>query len=164
MGLDMYLTKKTYVGGQYSHRNVSGKVEVKIGEDILNIDINRLASVEENVGYWRKANAIHKWFVDNIQEGKDECQETYVSKEKLLELRDLCQKVLTTRDASLLPPTSGFFFGSTDIDGYYFEELEATIDIIDNLKLVPSNSEQFITEGDIKDPNKHSEFYYQASW
>ena len=27
----------------------------------------------EEVGYWRKANAIHGWFVRNVQNGKDDC-------------------------------------------------------------------------------------------
>ena len=26
------------------------------------------------VAYWRKANAIHSWFVENCQDGVDECQ------------------------------------------------------------------------------------------
>lgn len=48
----------------------------------------------EEIGYWRKANAIHLWFVKNVQEGDDNCGEYPVTKEKLQELRDLCQKVI----------------------------------------------------------------------
>lgn len=47
----------------------------------------------QNVGYWRKANMIHKWFVDNVQGGVDECQVTQVSKEQLLSLIHLCEEV-----------------------------------------------------------------------
>jgi hypothetical protein len=31
MGLDMYLVKKKYIGGNYSHRNVEGTVKLTIG-------------------------------------------------------------------------------------------------------------------------------------
>jgi hypothetical protein len=47
------------------------------------------------VAYWRKANAIHKWFVDECQGGVDECQlSDPISREKLVELRGLCQRVV----------------------------------------------------------------------
>ena len=38
MGLDMYLTKKVYVGANYEHRNVTGKINIKVGDKKLNID------------------------------------------------------------------------------------------------------------------------------
>ena len=77
-------------------------------------------------GYWRKANQIHGWFVENVQNGVDECKKTYVPKEKLIELKELCEDLLHTKDKQkaqeLLPATSGFFFGSTDTnDKYYWE-------------------------------------------
>ena len=76
--------------------------------------------------YWRKANQIHKWFVDNVQGGEDNCGEYYVSNEKLKSLLDLVTEALRTRDPNLLPPTSGFFFGSTDIDEWYWKDLKDT--------------------------------------
>jgi hypothetical protein len=44
--------------------------------------------------YWRKANHIHKWFVDNVQGGKDDCGNYYVSEEKLEELLHTCERIL----------------------------------------------------------------------
>lgn len=47
------------------------------------------------VGYWRKANQIHQWFVDEVQDGIDECQTSPpIPREKLLELRNLCARIL----------------------------------------------------------------------
>ena len=46
------------------------------------------------VAYWRKANAIHKWFVDNVQKGKDDCKEYRVTRRNLLDLCDLVSDVL----------------------------------------------------------------------
>ena len=50
----------------------------------------------ENVGYWRKANEIHYWFVQNVQGGEDDCGNYEVSQSKLIELREICQKVINT--------------------------------------------------------------------
>ena len=52
-------------------------------------------SIIEHVGYWRKANQIHNWFVNNVQDGEDDCNyHNEVTKEKLEELHDTCIAVL----------------------------------------------------------------------
>jgi hypothetical protein len=106
--------------------------------------------------YWRKANAIHKWFVDNVQDGVDECQETWIEPQKLYELRDVCKAVLADRSqaATLLPSQSGFFFGGTDYDEYYFDDVEATLKWLNGLLVKDTFDEKF----------KKWDFYYQASW
>ena len=51
--------------------------------------------VRDHVAYWRKANQVHKWFVDNVQGGEDDCDfHDEVTKEKLEELRDICREIL----------------------------------------------------------------------
>ena len=64
--------------------------------------------------YWRKANAIHKWFVDNVQDGKDNCLPHRCEINTLIELRDVCEQVLNSpyEAEELLPVYEGFFFGS----------------------------------------------------
>jgi hypothetical protein len=46
------------------------------------------------VAYWRKANAIHEWFVQNVQGGTDECEAHPVTREQLQELAAVCRRVL----------------------------------------------------------------------
>ena len=49
----------------------------------------------ENVGYWRKANHIHNWFVENVQDNEDDCNyHDEVTKETLEELLHICNTVL----------------------------------------------------------------------
>ena len=84
---------------------------------------------------WRKANAIHKWFVNNVQDGVDDCGQYKVTKEQLIELRNVCDDVLTNNHLAehLLPTQGGFFFGSVEYDdGYYYDlrETKSTIDYI----------------------------------
>ena len=94
MGLDMYLMKKHYIGNKYKKPREQVKVRVPKSEKIDPIKNARVSEITEDVAYWRKANQIHAWFVKNVQDGKDDCGEYYVSMEKLQELLDTCQTVL----------------------------------------------------------------------
>lgn len=88
------------------------------------------------VAYWRKANAIHSWFVRTQANGVDECQVIPVSRQALMDLVHICHSVLEApsddkleewaEDAGL-ETQSGFFFGSTDYDDWYREDLKETI-------------------------------------
>jgi hypothetical protein len=129
MGLDMYLQGK---------RSISNW---KPEEKILSTAINELfptnvivTSVSADIGYWRKSNQIHNWFVTNVQDGKDDCGEYEVSREQLLNLRGQCELVLAnlTLADTELPTLGGFFFGGVDYDEQYVQELRDTIKIIDN--------------------------------
>lgn len=94
MGLDMYLYKKTYVKN-WEHQKQKYEVSVKRDKKLLkHIQPSRVAYVIEDVGYWRKANAIHKWFVDNVQDGEDNNKESYVSKEDLQNLLKIVDTLL----------------------------------------------------------------------
>ena len=78
MGLDMSLTKKVYIGAQYEHNQVTGTIDLySAGKPIL-IELKKVTYIEEEAGYWRKANAIHRWFVENVQKGEDDCRDYYV--------------------------------------------------------------------------------------
>lgn len=151
MGLDMYLSRKTYIGAEYEHRKVVAAIAIVINGKKVNIDPSKLRDVNERIGYWRKANAIHAWFVKNVQGGVDECQEAEVTFEQLTKLKKLCKAVLKSRDPTLLPPTAGFFFGSTEVDEGYFQDLLDTVKILDAVSK-PSEDKDDVT------------FTYQSSW
>ena len=151
MGLDMYLKKYIYVGANYDHNNVTGEISLKKDDKPIKINLKRVSYIVEEVAYWRKSNSIHGWFVDNVQEGKDDCKEYYVSKEKLQELLDLCKKVLKNprQHQHLIQPRSGFFFGSTDnIDDYVYD-LKKTVNQLEEV---------------LKEKEGIFDYYYQSSW
>lgn len=60
----------------------------------MGLDMYLRTDDDEQAAYWRKANAIHAWFVTHVQDGIDECQDSPVTRAQLTELRDLCQGVL----------------------------------------------------------------------
>lgn len=149
MGLDMTLEKRTFIGGQFHHRKVEGTVKLSVQDELLEFNPKKIDSIIENVAYWRKANAIHAWFVDNTQEGNDTCLMSQVPFDKLMELKKLCEKVLTENDENvsrkLLPTRQGFFFGSNEYEAYYYENVKQTLTLLESLK----------DDGD---------YFYQASW
>jgi hypothetical protein len=174
MGLDMYLEARKYVG-RINWRTVPHDLpEGASYNDYETADFTILrgifppellkhtdagSSVGINVGYWRKANQIHGWFVRNVQDDEDNCRPYPVSRDNLVELLDTVNKVLEgDKDTAkeLLPVTGGFFFGNYDEDeGYdewYYEQLKHTQDMLTNiLSVVPENDIDY-------------EFYYQSSW
>lgn len=187
MGLDMYL-----------------KCNSKTLCQILNDENDVMESYYRKTGtaiYWRKANAIHKWFVDNIQDGKDDCGYYDVTVDDLVKLHDTCKAVLDStklvdgivnngysftngemeqnkqdgqimEDPSLameiLPTQSGFFFGATDYDQWYWWDLEYTVQKLGKLldalepagKKIP-DSWNTVVKGE---PDWYVKFQYTSSW
>lgn len=139
MGLDMYLTAKRYVS-DYNDKDQALSTELMRHFPELTAT-QTIQEVSVRVGYWRKANAIHKWFVENVQEGADDCNSYFVPREKLQELRDTCERVLAFRELATaqLPPSQGFFFGNTEVDEWYYRDLEETVKIIDATLALPGN-------------------------
>jgi hypothetical protein len=65
------------------------------GRPVPDTESDRLSiTLEEKVMEWENASHIHGWFVDNVQNGKDDHQEHQVSDWKLRELLSVCEKVL----------------------------------------------------------------------
>src|SRR5437764_462698 len=94
MGLDMYLVKKTYVKNhRFTKPEEQYQVTIIKGGQPAAIKPERITAITEEVAYWRKANHIHKWFVDNVQDGVDDCKEYYVTREQLQELLSRCEQV-----------------------------------------------------------------------
>lgn len=122
MGLDMYLT----------------------GGDLEDCDDSY------SIGYWRKANAVHGWFVRNVQGGVDDCNAYSVSREQLIQLKDVCLRIKQFGHVAvdLLPTTEGFFFGSTEYDKGYFVNLDLTVTIVDRALAYPEDTR----------------FWYHSSW
>jgi hypothetical protein len=110
MGLDMYLTKKTYIGSEYEHRKVKAEINISIDGKPIPINPKRISYIEERVGYWRKANQIHSWFVKNIQDGNDDCGEYSLPKEKAVELLNICKEIKSESKLKDGAITNGYTF------------------------------------------------------
>ncbi len=163
----MYLSEEIYVGAHYDHNHMdtSSCRIVHKGRE-LPIEWSKLSELTLQRAYWRKANHIHRWFVDNVQEGNDDCNEYEVSWEKLKELYLLCKKILDMdpgkeRDKFAkdhLPPSEGFFFSGTEIDKLYYQDLVKTIDQLDDI--FADTLENKI----LNDASIYRTYKYHSSW
>ncbi len=91
MGLDMYLNAKRYLW--FNENETKDKIEEIVPCPFANEGVKEISY---GVLYWRKANAIHNWFVENVQNGNDDCGDYYVGVEHLIELRDICKNIVET--------------------------------------------------------------------
>ena len=182
MGLDMDLNKIKKIDG------LTFKETIIISDSILNGDelliekykeyitnpytySPNIKSLNEPLVDWRKANQIHSWFVNNVQNGNDDCGDYEVSKDNLESLLSVCKAVEDEFNKAnkvagkvkngqkwenrmwtdiyedgnvfehlnyeaiidLLPPCSGIFFGSTNIDEHYYNQIKSTIEKLEKV-------------------------------
>ena len=154
MGLDMYLSAKKYLSKYFDPADTEKSNAINAIFGIEGEEDNDYGAQEVTfrIAYWRKANQIHDWFVKNVQDGIDECDESFVPREKLQELLELCEKIIAEPELGdeLLPTASGFFFGSTDYDEYYMADIKHTAERLKKILNDPALSK--------------FDFYYQSSW
>ena len=173
MGLDMNLYRKLYYGGEYkthekdhewkeSHSlTVGGEYADKYG-----IKVEDISEIKIACGYWRKANQVHKYFCDSVNQ-PDLNGYARVSTSDIVELQMRCEVIIealnmTARKAitdrvkevalDLLPPSEGFFFGSYEIDKYYMMDIKDTLEICDKALDTPDEKEWSVS------------YEYFASW
>lgn len=139
---------------------------------------------EEEVGYWRKSNQIHNWFVENVQDGEDDCGTYKVGIKKLTELLKTVETVLEsiqTRKAKVVtgrkcgPDTNGWEDiledGELIIDptvaeellpttsGFFFGGIQYDNFYVDDLKHTKKILEKILAEH-----QPYDSYYYTASW
>lgn len=168
MGLDMYLyLKKTEYKGSFmtDPKDTDLTLDYPIGTEKITEMIEKMGiskSVSRDtlykVGYWRKANAIHRWFVENCADGEDDCRPVECSIEQLESLLANCKlvKKLPEMAERVLPTQEGFFFGGTEYGEDYFHDIDNTIEII---KAVI----KFMKDVTAREENDWT-VVYQASW
>lgn len=160
MGLDMFLNEKKSMYLSHRRPEYTGLAE-SLREAFGTGDGDLTVTVSEERMYWRKANAIHNWFVENVQDGEDDCNEYHVTYQDLAKLKETCDEVLENPGIAdeLLPTKSGFFFGGTDYDEDYVADLKYTSYQIDQILAK-------VSWDTLKDSEKGmiSNYYYQSSW
>lgn len=188
MGLDMYLARRQQFGGFSFETQQSRKFkQVRLiptdgdKEQVINLSEPAAVVIEVNIAYWRKANAIHRWFIENCTGGEDDLKPVEVDIDDLRALKELCEevkqkaktKLIPAKDGSgeetlvitnasvlakLLPTQNGFFFGSTEYDKWYLQDIDYTIEqfgkiISEHEKLVASGAKEYSIS-----------YEYLASW
>lgn len=153
----------------YREVQLKGKMEItdKKLDEVLGGE-NMRPSVKHEVCYWRKFNALHKYFNEHFNEqDNDNCVDMYMEIEDIEELLKLVKKIRGAVEmdgenianpevCEELPTEDGFFFGSTDYDKYYVSDLDLTIEQLS--KVIDEHKELIkagVAEYDI-------DYYYRA--
>ena len=170
MGLDMYLYERTFCPNVYRSKgkNYQTNFTTKMwnyGEkpECEKRKFNDVAFITCRKGYWRKANAINRFFLDKCGRGLPDDdlngRDLFVRDEYLVELRDICFELLKLKGKKfkvkaqeLLPTADGFFWGSTVYDKWYRDDLKRTIKIINKLNLDKTKDDW------------HIDYIYNADW
>lgn len=187
MGLDMFLSRKKYIGANYD--GVKGAIYITKNGKEIPIDFKKVSYIEEDVGYWRKANQIHNYIIKNFADGVDNCHPVYLELSDLEQLLDVCKKVRKSinlvdgkliqsytfnaqgekinnyidgkviEDTSvceeLLPTQEGFFFGNTEYNEWYVEQIDYTIKMLKDV---------IKEEKKMREDGIYNDYYYCASW
>lgn len=90
-----------------------------------------------NLGQFRKVNFLISFFEKEYGEVRNVCP-IQIHKGDIEKLLNYCNKVLDNHSLAptLLPCTEGFFFGNTDYNEYYFEDVKDVRDFCEE-KLLP---------------------------
>lgn len=148
---------ETYKGAS-KNPNLTGSVtflmKVWGSEELTPVEFDgeKIYEINEKVAYWRKFNALHNWFVNNVQKGKDDCKSYLVAKDDFERLLEVCTTIMDSKDKrkvaeELMPTASGFFFGNTLYDEYYFDNIE---ELASKIRMILKN---FL-----------GSYYYTSSW
>jgi hypothetical protein len=150
MGLDMYLYKRLYTKNwDFTPEESRIQVTVVKNDKVLE-DFDNPTYVTAQVASWRKFNALHGHIVDTYADGEDNYQDIYLSYDDLCDILKLLKEVRDTKDFSKLPPTAGFFFGSKDVDEYYWYCVGYTINTLEDIIS--------------KEDSEEVDYIYNASW
>ena len=137
MGLDMYIQVSKEMPRNLAKtfmRLESGlRPEDEIFHDFLNEwDKQKQADPTDTVclrgiaAYWRKANVIHNWFVQNVQGGNNDCKAYVVSTKKLKSLLRLCEQAVRTGVIPRqLEPNATF-----NRSGYALDDCKSTVTML----------------------------------
>ena len=157
-------------------------IEIEVVHQTENVKKRRAVTErrDETLAYFRKVNFIQKFFEDKYEVPDDE--RVPITKEDLQGLADLCDRVMSkfeewdgAKEAldsddyveppkhiqdyadELLPTCDGFFFGSTDYDNWYFNNVK---DVRDTVREILQEVEDTY---EVEDADNY-QLFYRAWW
>lgn len=150
MGLDMYLEARLYISPHLEATAALSKAVAEalgycLKDERPNADsgVFEVNGVSISIGYWRKCYLMHNWFVNNVQEGHDDCRPAFVSESAL---ETLAEKLDRVNDN---PASTGEMFVSED------NEVFDPDDVMYSIRTV-QYARQLQRRG--------WDIYYQSSW
>jgi len=98
MGLDIYLTKKTFIGGMFRSSEVGGTINLTKKGKKIPIKTERLVYVEEDIFHGRKTYWLQEWLNHELPDGLPNMVEQEIGDDVVTRLHEACTDVLAHRD------------------------------------------------------------------
>ena len=94
MGLDVYLSKKTFIGAMYKSQAITGSISLfKRGKKIP-IRLGRLAYVIEDIYHGSKTHWLHEWLSRELTDEMENSEDYELGKDVIDRLHQACIEVL----------------------------------------------------------------------
>lgn len=120
MGLDITINRVKRI--DLSEKSQSDKTGIEALHEICNYP-----KEDEWIAYFRKANFLFEYFIDDLNESETAA---VLDKNSVLDIISRCNEILedNSKGEELLPTCDGFFFGSTDYDDIYIDKVQKVLD------------------------------------
>lgn len=111
----------------------------------MGLDISLVACPRDQlseVGEFRKVNALLQWVNNNVMTVEN-CAYIPITKEDLEKLQNILNQLTPLNCKTLFPTQEGFFYGSTEYDECYWDDVQDVKEWVDKTLV------EFNFEGDI---------------
>ena len=98
MGLDIYLSKKTFIGAMFDSCGISGIISIKRRGRVIPIKFRRVAYIIENIYHGSKTHWLHEWLSRELTDGMENSEEYELGKDVIDRLHQACIEVLAHRN------------------------------------------------------------------
>ena len=98
MGLDIYLSKKTFIGAMFDSCGISGIISLKKRGREIPIKLRRVAYVIEDIYHGRKTHWLHELLSRELTDAMENSEEYELGEDVINRLHRACIEVLEHRN------------------------------------------------------------------
>ena len=98
MGLDIYFSKKTFIGAMFNATGVSGIISLTKRGKKIPIELRRVTYVIEDIYHGHKTHWLHDWLNLELADVLNNSEERRISEELMDRLHRACIEVLAHRN------------------------------------------------------------------
>ena len=154
MGLDIYLSKKTFIGAMFHASGVDGIISITKRGRQIPIKLRRVAYVIENIYHGHKTHWLHSWLNHELPEVLGNAEEREISEDVIDRLHRVCIEILAHRNIQYL---RGICREKLRCDLKPEIDKEALEGFLDEV-------EELATATDPSEKTDDAVFYVSASW
>ena len=98
MGLDIYLSKKTFIGAMFRSSEVNGTINITKHGKQIPIKLQRVAYVIEDIYHGNKTHWLHSWLNRELPEVLGNAEEREIDGDVMDRLHRVCIEILAHRN------------------------------------------------------------------